>query len=275
MVQYFLFHAVNPHDVRDSREGSRHFGRAAMVLRLSVLIVWASLLLALPTHAQTADTLVLNTGVRMPYTQPDRSGFLDRLVAEVFQRIGIKAEVQVYEASERALQNANGGIDDGIAMRIKGLEAQYPNLIRVPEKVIDNDFVAYSRKHNFPTRNWDALAPYHVAHIIGWKVFENNLGEREDVTRVRNVEQLFELLRQDRADVILYERWQGLWWAREMALEARLLEPPLATQEMFIYLHRKHEPLVGKVATTLAAMKKDGSNKRIFDETLAPLAARR
>ncbi|MCC7310648.1 MAG: transporter substrate-binding domain-containing protein [Sulfuritalea sp.] len=246
-----------------------------MTVRQLGVFICAGLLLALPARAGAGDTLVLNTGVRAPYTQPDRSGFLDRLVAEVFRRIGMKAEVQVYEASERAMQNANGGIDDGIAMRIKGLEAQYPNLIRVPEKVIDNDFVAYSRKHNFPTRNWDALAYYHVAHIIGWKVFENALGERKDVTRVRNVEQLFELLRQDRADVILYERWQGLWWSRQMALEARLLEPPLASQEMFIYLHRKHEPLVGKVATTLAAMKKDGSYKRLFDETLAPLAARR
>ena len=246
-----------------------------MSVRLSSFIVLASLLLALPARAGAGDTLVLNTGVRAPYTQPDRSGFLDRLVAEVFRRIGMKADVQVYEASERAMQNANGGIDDGIAMRIKGLEAQYPNLIRVPEKVIDNDFVAYSRKHAFPTRDWDALAPYHVAHIIGWKVFENHLGSRGEVARVKDARQLFELLHQDRTDVILYERWQGLWWSREMALEARLLEPPLASQEMFIYLHRKHEAIVGKVAATLAGMKKDGSYKRIFDETLAPLAARR
>lgn len=246
-----------------------------MTRRLSCVFACAGLLLGMSVGAHAGDTLVLNTGVRAPYTHADRSGFLDRLVAEAFRRIGLKAEVQVYEASERAMQNANAGIDDGMAMRIKGLEAQYPNLIRVPEKVIDNDFVAYSRRHDFPARSWEALAPYHVAHIIGWKVFENNLGGRKDITRVRNVEQLFELLRQDRTDVVLYERWQGLWWARELALDARLLEPPLASQEMFIYLHRKHEPLVAKVAATLAAMKKDGSYRRIFDETLTPLAARR
>jgi polar amino acid transport system substrate-binding protein len=183
--------------------------------------------------------------------------------------------VQVYEASERAMQNANAGIDDGIALRIKGLEAQYPNLVRVPEKIIDNDFVAYSRRHRFPVRGWDSLAPYHVAHIIGWKVFENHLGNRGNVTRVKDARQLFELLHQDRTDVVLYERWQGLWWAREMALEARPLDPPLASQEMFIYLHRKHEALVDKVAATLAGMKKDGSYRRIYDETLTPLAARR
>lgn len=246
-----------------------------MSRRLSIACICASLLLALPARTEAGGTLVLNTGVRAPYTQPDRSGFLDRLAAEAFRRIGLKAEVQVYEASERAMQNANAGIDDGMAMRIKGLEAQYPNLVRVPEKIIDNDFVAYSRGSDFPTQDWEALAPYHVAHIIGWKVFESRLGGRGDVTRVRNAEQLFELLRQNRTDVILYERWQGLWWAQRMALEARLLEPPLASQEMFIYLHRKHEPLAGKVAAALAAMKKDGSYRRIFDETLAPLAARR
>lgn len=235
----------------------------------------ACLLLEFSGPAAAGDVLVLNTGVRAPYTQPDRSGFLDRVVAELFRRIGLQAEVQVYEASERAMLNADAGIEDGMAMRIKGLEAQYPNLIRVPEKVIDNDFVAYSRRHAFPTRNWEALAPHHVAHIIGWKVFEKNLGSRGEITRVRNAQQLFELLRQDRADVILYERWQGLWWSRQMAPDARLLEPPLASQEMFIYLHRKHAPLVGKVAAALAAMKQDGSYGRIFDDTLAPLAARR
>lgn len=246
-----------------------------MAARQSAFFVLACLLLALSVRAEAGGTLVLNTGVRMPYTQPDRSGFLDRLMAELFQRVGLKAEVQVYEASERAMQNANAGIDDGMAMRIKGLEAQYPNLIRVPEKVIDNDFVAYSRKHAFPTRNWETLAPYHVAHIIGWKVFENNLGGRKNVTLVRNAEQLFDLLRQERTDVILYERWQGLWWARQMALEAKLLEPPLASQEMFIYLNSKHAALVEPVASALAAMKKDGSYKRIYDATLTPLAAKR
>lgn len=243
--------------------------------RLTSFLVLAGLLLTLTARAEAGDTLVLNTGVRAPYTQPDRSGFLDRLVAELFQRVGLKAEVQVYEASERAMQNADAGIDDGMAMRIKGLEKQYPNLVRVPEKVIDNDFVVYSREHRFEVRGWDALAPYQVAHIIGWKVFENNLGGRRDITLVRNAEQLFELLRQDRTDVILYERWQGLWWARELALDARLLEPPLASTEMFIYLHRRHAPLVDKLAAALAAMKKDGSYRRIFGETLAPLAARR
>lgn len=225
--------------------------------------------------ALAADALVLSTGVGPPFTTERRDGFLDRLLAEAFRRAGASAEMLVHESSERALMNANNGIDDGSAPRIKGLELQYPNLMRVPEKLFDNDFVALSLRYRFATPDWQALAPYHVAYLIGWKIFENNLGGRAETTKVKDADQLMSLLRQERADVILYERWQGLWRARELGLPVATLEPPLARQEMYCYVHRKHAALVPAVAAALAAMKRDGSYQRIFDATLTPLAQAR
>jgi polar amino acid transport system substrate-binding protein len=233
------------------------------------------LLAGTATVSRAGDVIVLNTGVGRPYAAPDGGGFLDKLATEAFQRVGRKARVQTYEASERAMINANNGIDDGMALRIKGLETQYPNLLRIQEKVIDNDFVAYSVKQNFPTTDWGSLAPYHVAYILGWKIFELNLPATVNATKVKDPLQLFSLLRQDRTDVILYERWQGLWHAREQGLAVHTHEPPLARQEMFFYLHRKHADLVPKVERALADMKRDGSYQRIFDATLKPLTARR
>jgi polar amino acid transport system substrate-binding protein len=243
-------------------------------MRLDRLLL-VLLLASAATAGRAEDVIVLNTGVGRPYAMTDGSGFIDKLVAEAFRRIGRKARVQTYEASERAMINADNGIDDGTALRIKGLEAQYPNLLRVGEKVIDNDFVAYSLRYNFPTSDWNSLAPYHVAYILGWKVFERNLPASVSVTKVKDPPQLFSLLRQDRTDVILYERWQGLWRAQEQGLAVHALEPPLARQEMFIYLHRKHADLVPGVERTLAEMKRDGSYQRIFDATLKPLTSRR
>lgn len=223
--------------------------------------------------ALAEGALVLNTGVRQPYTTADNKGFLDRLTAEAFRRIGHPARVQVYDSSERALINANGGIDDGTVLRIRGLEAQYPNLIRVPEKVMDNDFVAYSLQHHFVARDWDSLQPYQVSYILGWKVFESNLPQSVSATRVRSPEQLFSLLRLGRTEVVLYERWQGLWRARELGLPVKVIEPPLANAEMFMYLHKTHAHLVPRLADTLAAMKRDGSYQRIYDAAFKPLAA--
>jgi len=41
------------------------------------------------------------------------------------------------------------------------------------------------------------------------------------------------------------------------------LSPPLAVQEMFIYLNKKYSNLVEPLARALAEMKKDGSYERI------------
>ncbi|MET0081656.1 MAG: hypothetical protein ABW079_01490, partial [Sedimenticola sp.] len=40
-----------------------------------------------------ADTLILNTGTRNPYTTEDRQGFLDQLIGELFRRVDLQAEV--------------------------------------------------------------------------------------------------------------------------------------------------------------------------------------
>jgi polar amino acid transport system substrate-binding protein len=247
--------------------------RHPSVSRFLALLLGLGLLFG-TSAVRAEETIVLNTGVRQPYTAANGSGFLDRLVAELFRRVGRQARVEVYEASERAMINANSGVDDGFAMRIKGLEAQYPNLLRIDEKVIDNDFVAYSIRHNFVTADWSSLAPHQVAYILGWKVFETNLPPAIRATKVRDAKQLFSLLRQDRADVVLYERWQGQWQVRELGFAIQALEPPLARQEMFIYLHRKHAELAPRLQRELAAMKRDGSYQRIVDATLRPLAAR-
>lgn len=239
-----------------------------MRLALSIAI----LLALFGTRASAGETLVLSTGVGPPFATPQHDGFLDRVMAEAFRRAGARVEIRVHESSERALINANNGDDDGVVPRIKGLDIQYPNLVRVPEKVFDNDFVAYSLHHRFATPDWRSLEPYHVAYLIGWKIFENNLAGHREATAVKDAGQLFSLLQLERTDVILYERWQGLWQARRLGLPIAVMEPPLARQEMYCYLNRRHASLAPAVAAALAAMKRDGSYRRIFDATLTPLA---
>lgn len=242
-------------------------------VRLSALLLPVLWALA-GSPAAAAGPLRINTGVGAPYIQADHKGFLDRLMPEIFRRIGIDAQAVGYAASERAMINANNGIDDGMAMRIKGLEATYPNLVRVEEKIIDNDFVAYSIHHRFDTTGFDTLKPYQVGYIIGWKVFEAPLRSNPAVTLVQDANQLFTLLEKDRTDVVLFERWQGNWLVRERGIPARLLLPPLVTTEMYMYLHKKHAHLLGRVTEALRAAKADGSYRRIHEQTLPRLEGR-
>lgn len=222
--------------------------------------------------AQAADKLILSSGVLAPYTTPDRKGFLDQVIAAVFHEAGVDAELLIYPtATERGMLNANAGVDDGLAMRIDGLEKQYPNLIRVPEEVAVNDFVAITTQHKFATTNWNSLLPYTVSYIIGWKVFEANVPKGKELTLVRDAEQLFTLLVKGRADVALYERWQGLEQTRLMGIKAQVMEPPLVRTKMYIYLNKKHAALVPRVSEALIKLKKNGTYQRIVDVTLKPL----
>ena len=81
--------------------------------------------------------LTLATGALPPLTSaPGHTGFLDALAQEVFGRIEVDASVLRLPV-ERALVNANAGIEDGDMFRAAGFEKDYPNLVQVPEKVLD------------------------------------------------------------------------------------------------------------------------------------------
>lgn len=236
-------------------------------MRLRAIIA-AWMLVCAGSSGAAAQVLHFNTGVRAPWTSADGKGFLDQVIAEMFRRIGHEAKVTVYPSAERAMINADSGVDDGAALRVRGLEKDYPNLIRIDEKIADNDFVAYSARHHFATKDFATLKPYLVAHIVGWKIFERNLDDSFQRTTAKDAEQLFGLLKSDRADIVLYERWQGQAYLQDQGIKAHALEPPLATTEMFVYLHKKHAHLVEAAAQALRSMKRDGTYQRIATATL-------
>jgi len=160
--------------------------------------------------ALAEETIVLATaGAMPPLHTDDSSGFTDIVLIEAFKRIGYKLDIRVLPA-ERSLLISNRGIIDGEVQRISGMEKDYPNLIRVPEKLIDWKFVVFSKKNISTEKGWNSLKPYVTSFITGWKIFEYNVPKDVTTSKVRNPNGLFSLLENDRTDLILYELWQGL-----------------------------------------------------------------
>ncbi|MBT9612639.1 MAG: transporter substrate-binding domain-containing protein [Burkholderiales bacterium] len=225
------------------------------------------------SHAANEPTLVLSDTYDTPYTTETGDGFLDRVVDEAFRRAGLRLKM-VRVSPERALLNANSGIEDGVSARIAGLEKNYPNLVRVPEKVLDFPFVAFASQAKLTSANWDTLASVSVGHIHGWKIFEQNLKPGTPTTIVDTAEQLFTMLDKNRIDVALYERWLGLALAKQMGIKnIRVVEPALADREMFIYLNKRHADKVPAIIAALRSLKADGTYTKICREKFAPLAA--
>lgn len=223
--------------------------------------------------AVNEPTLVLSDTYDTPYTTEASDGFLDLVAAETFRRAGFKMKM-IRVSPERALLNANAGIEDGVSARIAGLEKTYTHLVRVPEKILDFPFVAFAQRAKIGAASWDALTSVTVGHIHGWKIFEQNLKPGTPITVVDDAEQLFTMLDKNRIDVALYERWLGLALAEKMRLKnVHVVESALAEREMFIYLHDRHADKVPVIAAALRAVKADGTYTRLCREKFAPLAA--
>lgn len=234
------------------------------------------LALALNSHVSQAaneTTLFLNDTNEPPFTTKAGDGFLDIVAGEAFRRAGLRLKL-VKLPAERGIINANAGIEDGDFSRIAGLEKIYPNLIRVPEKLTEWHFVAFTRQANLRNANWTMLRPLSVGHIKGWKIFEQNLQLATQVTTVDEPEQLFSMLDKNRIDVALYEQWMGNALIKKMHLQGiHVVEPPLSAREMFIYLNRRHADKVPAIAAALRAIKAEGMYTKVCREKFAALGA--
>jgi len=236
-------------------------------------IAWfAALLIAMatltaPAACAASEKLFLVTAALPPLgSAPGQAGFLEQVAREAFRRIGRSVEVSTLPG-ERALINADAGLEDGDLYRAPGFEKEYPNLVRVPERMGYMEFMAYAKRPDIEVHAWSDLRPYVVAYATGWKIYDRMVKARE-VTKVRVIDDLFPLLANDRADIILIDRWQGLWAARAQGYTPRVIEPPLARAEMFMYLHKRHAAIVPELARALADMKADGTYRKISDASL-------
>ena len=229
-----------------------------MRIRITILAL-IGLLCGLAIAAR-AETLTISTN----NTPLDRQALHD-LSKEAFRRIGVDLKL-VSLPSERSLHSANLGEVDGEGLRVPGLASQYPNLVQVPERYIGISFVAFARDASIRLdHGWESLKPHRVAFINGWKMFEGNAGGARVVSKVDKAEQMFLMLDGGRIDLALYTRADGVALARSMGLSSIApLAPALKDVDMFLYLHRKHEALVPKLAQALREMKADGSYNRIL-----------
>lgn len=222
------------------------------------------LLAGLATGAARAGALpelVVNDTNAPPYTTAAGDGSLDVLAGAAFRCAGVGLRLVKLPAG-RALRAADAGIIDGDLVRIAGIEKNHANLMRVPEKLVDWRFAAYSRNAALPAQ-WAVLRRQRVGYIRGWKIYERALAGAPHVTAVDDAAQLFRLLDLGRIEVALYAQELGEAHLRQQGMSGvRRLEPPLATQAMFIYLHRRHVARVPRIAAALRALKAGGDNGR-------------
>jgi polar amino acid transport system substrate-binding protein len=236
-----------------------------------VAFLLAALSLVVVFHgAVRADhKLIINNAAQAPWANPEHTGFNDEIIKEVFRRIGHDLEISFMTANARALANVNEGIDDGNMLRIEGMEKLFPNVRIVPEPVIYFEFVGFTKNPKIIIKEWADLEPYNVAYIRGWKIVESNVKKTQSLNIVKNADQLFDLLRNDRTDIIIFERIRGRYILDTEEIKGvRALEPPLSSSSFYLYLHKKHVEIIPSIVAALKEMKADGTYRQIFESTV-------
>lgn len=236
---------------------------ATLATSLSFLLISSIL------RAETIPTLVLNDANSAPFTNEEGTGLVDVVAREAFRRAGLKLKL-IRLPAERALLNANAGIDDGEVSRIAGMEKAYPNLIPVPEKLVDHHFVAFTRNAKLKHATWDSVAPFSIGYIRGYKIIESNLRPETKTTTANDAEQLLTMLDKGRVDIAIYRRWEGIALAEKLGIEnIHIIEPSLAEKEIFIYLHKRHADKVPKIAAALREIRREGMFARACREAFS------
>lgn len=225
---------------------------------------WAAVFLSLTSWGAAAFAEVPVITVSTNNTPLGRK-VLQQLSQEAFRRIGVEFKM-VSLPSERSLKAADAGEVDGEGLRVAGLTAQYSNLLQVPERYERTSFVAFAKDATINLDNgWDSLKPYSVAFITGWKMFEANATGARAVTKVDKPEQMFHMLDSGRVDLALYTRTDGVALVRGLGLSSIVpVSPALKDVDMYLYLHKKHQALVPRLARALKDMKADGTYNHIL-----------
>ncbi len=196
----------------------------------------------------------------------------EAVLREAYQQLNIELRVRELPA-ERALNEANRGTTDGDMTRIAGLEARYPNLLRIPVAVNQIEGMVFTSGTDIKVTGWESLRPYRIGVRIGIKFAED--GTRGmNVQPVATNELLFSKLELGRTDIIVASRIEGqVLMKRLNTRKVRPVEPPLTTISLYHYVHRRHQALVPRLTRVLQAMEQSGRIKAIRESALNTMLA--
>lgn len=223
---------------------------------LGVVWIWASL-------AQAAESMVISQMIGEPV-----SAKAYPIIREAYRRLGIDLQTALLPR-ERSLLSADSGETDGEMIRIAGINAQYINLIRVPEPVFTFDVIAFTAGLKFAVNGWESLRPYSLCVPRGLKAAEKNTEGMQRMV-ANTTDQAILMLSGGRCQVAIlgHELWPDV--ERLHAGPLRALDPPIVRIPLYHYLNRRHADLVPKLAATLITMRNDGTTAALLAEAENP-----
>ena len=222
-------------------------------------IIFIILAFACPAKA---ETLVIAKGENNHLAQ-----VAQRIMTDIYARLGCDVSFKD-RPLQRSLMEVDSGELDAEVARVKGLEKEFPNLIRIPVPIYSIQGVVFTKDKDFPVEGWKSLRAYKIGVVRGVQfALKGTDGmNRECVGSLRS---LFKMLDADRFDVVVEARLNGIIALKQLDLDKsiRTLSPPLVNIDLFHYVNKGKKHLVREMTETLSRMTQDGSLDRLIEES--------
>ena len=230
--------------------------RAQLCFFLLLPVLWLNL--SLPANAQQRPSFTIATSLNRTALTIQ----IENKLTQAYRNIGYELHIQ-YLPAERSLKMSNQGKFDGELFRIAAVGQHYPQLLPVPVALARIElyaFVRAGREHEFGL--WQQDPNLRIGFVRGFKMAElyEVAGHK---TIVNTPGQAVQMLQQNKIDLLL-EDLQSLREATagdEQAAHLHRLPEVLAAEELFHFVHQRHQQLIPRLSEQLRGH--DTGKKRI------------
>jgi len=190
------------------------------------------------------------------------------VLAEAYRELGIDIEIQRFPA-QRSILESNAGRTDGELFRPTGIEQKFENLMMVPAPLCSAGISVFTRGQDFKVDGWDSLKPYRIGILNGHQGATQGT-KGMNVVKVRSPRQMIQMLAHGRVDLILLTPIVGLTAIKDVGIGGiSLLEPPVVTENLYHYVHKRHQEIAPKLAAVLKRLAARGRIKEVEEEYLS------
>lgn len=185
----------------------------------------------------------------------------------IYRRLDLAVEF-VDMPAKRALVESSQGRVDGEVQRVLDVGREYPSLLAVHPPIIYIEPAVFVTRVDFVVAGWSSLAPFSIGIVRGVGSSERGTRGMDRVEAVTSLDQLMEILANDRIDVAVSDRFSGRLVIKRRHLETKIrsLDRVLEHIPLHHFLNERHRELVPRVGRIVQAMAASGELERLRED---------
>jgi len=232
------------------------------LLRNSLGVV-ASALAGAPHRAAAAPAVLRLACIE---NVPDQAVGGQILIA-VYAKLGVRVELVAVPAKRSLIESSEGRLD-GEVQRVLDVENEYPTLLPVREPINYIEPSVFTRHVQFRVDGWESIRPYSIGIVRGVGSSERGTRGAPRVEAAPAMEQMMQMLANDRVDIAVNDLFSGLLVNARLGLDKQLrpLSPPLQHIDLYHFLHVSHRALIPEVERVVKQMRASGELERLRRE---------